>query len=438
MTFTAFFGVHEASGDSSTANLVEHLRAYAGGDLRAVGLGGPDMAAAGVELWEETTTHALMGLVEIVGEIPRVLRNIRDTARRVAQLNPDVVVLVDAPDYNIRLAKAVRKVRPGIPIVYFLCPQIWAWRIGRVSQLRKYFDHRFCILPFEPAWYRKFYTPAEFIGHPAVGRIKAYREKLEADAKAAGQVDGKRYLRARYGIGADEPVLAILPGSRGKEIRMVLDRELQAAQRLNERRRAEGLDPMRVVVSVAPRRKPEEIRAYLDGRGITDAIMLHVNSPDEATRGNSYDACAVADQALVCSGTATVETALIGTPQVVVYRATRISWFLLMRLVQVRFASIVNLIMDREVIPERLQHFCTPQNLADTLWDLSRPDRLEKLRDDYHEVQRRLGPDNGPQRAAWRIATDIFGLDIAPLPDPITDVLRVVRFPTPRRAARTG
>ena len=414
---TVFLSVHEASGDSSTAELVTALRAQAGDQpFRAMGLGGPQMAEAGVELWEETTTHAMMGLSEIVTEIPRVLMGIRANARRVAALNPDVAVLVDAPDYNIRLAKALRRLRPDLPIVYYLCPQIWAWRIGRVSQLRKYFDARFCIVPFEPAWYRKFYTSAEFIGHPAVGRITRYRENLEADAKAAGAAGGAReWLRERYGIAPDEPTVAILPGSRRKEIRNVLPIQLQALQILNKRREAKGERPYRPLISVAPSRPVEFAYEYLQQHPVPGAVLLQASGnaapdapPHLARRGTSYDACIAADVGLICSGTATVETMLLGLPQIVVYRASRVSWFLLMRLVKVRFASLVNLVMDREVIPERLQHFCNPQNLADTLEHLTEPARMEKLREDYAEVKRRFGPADGPALAAARIAERWF------------------------------
>ncbi|MGE3854399.1 MAG: lipid-A-disaccharide synthase [Planctomycetota bacterium] len=411
---TVFLSVHETSGDNSTAELVHELRARCAGPaaFRAVGLGGPQMAAAGVELWEETTSHALMGFYEVVTEIPRVLRNIRDTARRVAAMRPDVAVLVDAPDYNIRLAKALRALQPDLPIVYYLCPQIWAWRVGRVSQLRKYFDARFCIVPFEPAWYRARYTSAEFIGHPAVGRIQRYREQLAADASSAGARDGRAWLRQRFGLADDEPTIALLPGSRRNEIRHVLATQLRALKRLNETRAGRSLPPYRALIAVAPSRKVELIRGYLERDPVPGPppILLHPQEGADggAVAGTSYDACIAADIGAICSGTATVETALLGLPQVVCYRANRFSWWLLMRLVNVKFASLINLVMEREVIPELLQHNCTPERLAATLDALTAPDRLAQLRADYDEVSRRLGPGDGPARAAERISSRYF------------------------------
>lgn len=398
---TIVFGVHEPSGDLAAAELMTELKhTLNGACIRAEGLGGPQMRAAGVELWEETTAHALMGFVEVLREIPRVLRHIRHTAERIAKLDPAVVVLVDAPDYNIRLAKQLRRLRPKLPIVYFICPQIWAWRVGRVSQLRKYFDLRLCILPFEPQWYAHHYTAAYFIGHPSVSRIRAYREQLRAEAERVGAPNPQTMLRERWDIGPDEPVVAILPGSRRKEIKTLLTIQLAALRVLNEMRKEHGQPAYRAVISGAPSRTPGFFETFLN-EAPSDTRFVH---PDAHPRrrpnpkdgvatprpGNSFDACVAADLACVCSGTASVETALLGTPQVVVYRGHPVSWFILMRFVQVKFASIVNITAGREIARERLQHFCTPHLIAEALMELSHPERMAQTLADYAEFQTAL------------------------------------------------
>jgi lipid-A-disaccharide synthase len=432
MPTTIFVSTHETSGDGATAELMLALRRELAPDpVRAVGLGGPKLRDAGVELWRETTEHAAMGLVEVVKSIPHVLGDIVRTAERVARLDPDVAILVDAPDYNIRLAKALRKRAARCRIVYFLSPQIWAWRSGRVKQLRKFFDRRLCIVPFEPGWYAQHYTQADFIGHPSVSRIARWREALERESTLARAADARQFLRRRWSVDPGMPVAAILPGSRRGEIRRVLETQLLALAAVNKRRIRDDEPGLTPIVSVAPARDPrsfvpiiervfaqpnaremlrgltlihpdgklvERINAETDGEMITGAML---------GRGTSWGACLAAEAALVCSGTATVETALLGAPQVVCYRANPISAEIIRRLVRVRYASLVNLVCGREVIPECLQDDCTVERLADELRRLLMPGPRAQMLVGYADFRELIGPPGAERRAAAIIAHDL-------------------------------
>ncbi len=393
-----FLSVHETSADLASAELVGALQRLVAEPLDVVGLGGPRCEAAGVDLWRETTQHALHGIVEVAGEVPRVLRDIRDTAERVAAWRPDVCVLVDAPDYNIRLAKRLRRLLPGVPVVYFLCPQIWAWRIGRISQLRRYFDKRLCIAPFEPSWYRQYYTDAEYIGHPAQDRIAAYLDEVGHDRAA---------VRTRLGLDADEHVVAVLPGSRGKEIRGMLPRQLAALAQFN-RTRKPSEPRLRPVVAAAPMREPQEYAPTLEAFAALEPLLVHPTDAG-AQRGTSYDAVYAADAALVCSGTASLETALLGCPQVVGYRLHWLTGLIGEILVQVRYASLVNLVLGREAVPERLQRNCTVDKLADALVKIHEPATAARIQADYAELYRKLGPPGAATRAAESIAATYLG-----------------------------
>lgn len=313
-----FVSAGESSGDRYAAWFVEALRSRLP-DAGFFGCAGERLREAGCEAVVRSESIAVVGLAEVLGEIPRVWRQYRRVVSEALARRPRLAVLVDAPDFNLRLARHLR--RAGIPVLYLVAPQVWAWRPWRVRQIRRRVDRLLCIFPFEEPWFRERGVNAEYIGHPLVGRV-APRFSREA-------------FFARHGLEAQRPLVALLPGSRRREAALNLPPMIAAARRLNAQS---------IVAAPAALPLPE--------------------LPVPVVRGMTYDALAHADVALVASGTATIETALLGTPMVAVYRVTEPSWLFGRLLVSTPFFSMVNLVAGRQIVPELIQDQFTAGRVA--------------------------------------------------------------------------
>lgn len=351
----------EASGDLYAANLVQALRRREP-DARFFGCAGPRLTEAGVEAVVDAASLAVVGLVEVVSHIPRIYSEFRKLRRAAAERLPDVAILTDSPDFHLRLAPALKKL--GIPVVYFVAPQAWAWRRGRVHTLKRNVERLLCIFPFEEEFFRAEGVPAVYIGHPLAGRVHPSL--------------GKEEFCARHGIPLGRSIVVLLPGSRPGEVARHLPAVIGAAKR------------------ILSRREVAFVLATPEGLSIPEGV-LPAGSGITPVRGATWDAIAAADVALAASGTVTVEAALLGTPMVVFYRVATASWWLGRSLVRVPFYSMVNLVAGRRVVPELIQADMTPERMAqETLALLENPAARERMREDLGEVARRLSSSHDP------------------------------------------
>lgn len=370
MSTTFLLVAGEASGDNIGARLIRALAARVPG-ARFVGVGGPRMREAGLEILWDASELAVMGLVEVVPRVRRILGILDGLAVWAAKERPDCAVLIDSPDFNLRLA--LRLQERGIPVAQYVAPSAWAWREGRTRTLRQRVDALLCIYPFEEDFFRSRSVPATFVGSPL----------LENDAIASPP--GRAACRERLGIGAEQEVVALLPGSRQGEIVRILPTLVQAAERLVAAGRK-----TRFLLPLAPSVDRDWIGTFLQGSRATFQLC------DDA-----LVAVGAADAAAVCSGTATLETALVGTPQVVVYRTSPTNWRLIKLLVDLDHASIVNILAGREVLPELLQDALESEAVADRLAILlDDADTRQEMRAACAELRASLGASRASERAA--------------------------------------
>jgi len=369
-----FISTGEVSGDQHTAALLTELRRLQP-DLSAWGVGGPRLADAGQEQLAGIEQLSLVGITEVLPKLGSILALLRRLARELARRRPAVVLLVDAPDFNLRLAKTAHAL--GLRVVYFITPQVWAWRRGRLADIRRTVDLALCILPFEEAFFRESGVRAEYVGHPLVDLVRP-----SAPAGA---------LRADLGLDPARPVVALLPGSRRSEVRALLPSLLGAAERLARR----APRPQFVVPAASPAVRP--LLAPLAGESVGARIVA----------GRAWDCLAAADAAVVASGTATLETALIGTPFVTVYRISPLTHAIAKLLIHARWASLPNLLLGEPAVLELLQYECRPESIAAEIERLlDDPAAAVRLREKCGKVRALLGPGGAAARAATAIARE--------------------------------
>jgi lipid-A-disaccharide synthase len=367
----------EESGDAHAAALVRALRAAApGARFEFFGSTGAAMTDAGVESVVREDDLAITGLVEIARALPRFWAAYRALKRAAIERRPDAVVLVDWPDFNLALARSLR--RRGIKIIYYISPQLWAWRSHRVRQVRRDVDLLLTILPFERAWYTaRGVEHVEFVGHPLAGAVTSRLTREE--------------FCARHDLDPSKPIVALLPGSRRKEFERITPVMLDAAARLSL-----NVPDAQFVLALAASRTPEEVAR---------AVAAHPSAATLAPRlrvahNEAREVLAASDAAAVCSGTATLEAALLGTPLVVVYKESALNWHTLGRLIEVEHYGLVNLIAGHRLAPELMQNDFTGDSLARELLALLDPAHNASVRAQLHEATARLGEGGASRRAA--------------------------------------
>ena len=370
-----FVSTADASGDLHGAALVEALRERARG-LEVFGLGGESLVAAGLEPIASQRELAVAGLVEVLGSAPRILRAYRALRAALLARRPDLVVLIDSPDLNLPLA-AVAK-RNGARVLYYVAPQVWAWRAGRVRLLRERTDRVAVIFPFEEPLLSAAGVDATFVGHPLVDRMAAVRAKLEREPAARA-----------LGLDPARPVLGLLPGSRRNELAENLPVYLETAERV---RRAHP--ELQVLLALAPNLSDRELALP----GSVRALV-----------GRAYEVMAASTCILVAPGTATVEAALLGVPMLVAHRTHPLSFELARRMANVPSSCMVNLIAGEGIVPERIQAQARPAALAAELGQLlGDPERRARARAALERAVARLGPPGGARRAA-QLALELAG-----------------------------
>lgn len=363
----------EASGDLHGANLMKALLEdepnidfrFWGGDLMEKIAGKP------VKHIKEL---AFMGFVEVLMNIRTILSNIKICKKDIEAYQPDAIVLIDYPGFNLRIAEWAKA--RNIKVYYYVSPQIWAWKQNRVHKIKRSVDHLFAILPFEKAFYEKFAYEVEYVGHPLLDAIEQYRETTFS------AVD----FRQKWNLG-DKPIIAVLPGSRKQEVGVKLPIMLDAVKDL------EGYE---ILIAGAPSLDKSFYEPLLVGR---NAKIIH---------GATYDILGCSEAAIVTSGTATLETALLNVPQVVCYKASPISYAIAKRLVKIEFISLVNLIMNREVVRELIQHECNATQIKEELALLLEGGIKRKMvLEDYELLRNSLGGGGASKKVAQSLLKTI-------------------------------
>jgi lipid-A-disaccharide synthase len=368
----------EPSGDLYGAELVNRLRALVPSGLEVFGLGGDRLQGEGARLAAHVRDLAVVGLLEVVTHLRRLRGIFRRVLEEVDREPPDVAVLVDYPDFNLRLARELRK--RGVRVVYYVSPQLWAWRGGRIRTVRATVARMLVIFPFEEAIYRRAGVPVSFVGHPLLDTVRP-----EPDPIA---------FLAGLGLDPHRPVVAVLPGSRPQEVLHNLPPLMGGIDRIGTAR-----PDVQFVLAGAPSLPPGLFAAAVGSR------------PVRLISGQTHRIVGSATLALVASGTATVETALLGTPMVVVYRVAPLTYFLGRPFVRVSQFAMVNLIAERAVVPELIQGNFTAGSVArEAISLLADPERRTRMQDDLAEVRRRLGGPGASLRAAEAVASELPGV----------------------------
>lgn len=351
----------ETSGDILGAGLIRALKAKHP-DTRFVGVAGPRMQAEGCEAWYEMEELAVMGIVEVLGRLPRLIKIGGDLTRRFTALKPDVFVGIDAPDFNITLEGRLK--RQGIRTIHYVSPSVWAWRQKRVFKIGRNTNMVLAFLPFEKAFYDRFNVPCRFIGHTMADAMPLQPDKLAA--------------RRTLGIAEDAHCLALLPGSRGAEVEMLSADFLRTAQIL--RQSWPDLEIVVPLVNAKRREQFEQIKAQ-----VAPELTMHLLD------GHGREAMVASDAALLASGTAALECMLAKCPMVVGYRMKPVTFWLAERLVKTDYVSLPNLLAGRELVKELLQDECQPEKLAAALKPLLMPGETRKaLLDTFTELHQQI------------------------------------------------
>jgi lipid-A-disaccharide synthase len=372
---TVLISAGDASGELHAAALVEELRRREPG-VRVLGLGGPAMEKAGVEIVVPQRELAVGLGVELLRDLHRIVSAWRRMVRALAEAKPDLVILVDSPDFNLPFAKRAK--RAGVPVLYYVSPQVWAWRRGRVQKIAQRVDRLAVIFPFEPAVYAGTGVAVDFVGHPLVDRLAPLAAASERSA-----------TRRALGLDETRPLVLLLPGSRRNEVRTTLPLQLAAATALHARDPRVGF-----LVAVAPSIDRTAIDEGIAASRLPALLDLTV------IEGRTHDAIRAADVALAKPGTVTLEVALLGTPLVVTTRVNRLTAFLMRRLVRVSSYTMPNLIAGRPVVPEFLQEDADPGRIAEALLGLLSGPARETQLVALAAVRAQLGAGGAAQRAA--------------------------------------
>jgi lipid-A-disaccharide synthase len=373
----------EPSGDQLGAQVMAGLKALAGDRVRIVGVGGSAMSEQGLDSLFPLDATAVMGLREVVPRIPEILRRVKAASDFALKIRPDLVVLIDSPDFTHRIARRLKRIDPSIRTVNYAPPQVWASRAYRARAMARYFDAVLTLLPFEAPFFAKNGLKAYFVGYPVLERAK--------------WITGGDDFRRRHGIGASAPLLAVLPGSRRNEIRFILPPFKKTVELLA--RDTPGLVcVMPTVGHVAP---------LVREAASNWPTPVHVVETD----AEKFAALDAADAALAASGTVTSELALAKTPMVVGYRLGRVTYALVRRFLLVRHIVLINLILDRRAVPEFLQGDCEPKTLASAVRPLlfDTPERARQLRDLEEAVREFAAEGEAPSLRAARTLLSLAG-----------------------------
>ena len=369
----------EASGDLHGAKLASALlRIHVG--LRLEGVGGRLMKSAGVNLLGDVQDLGVVGVVEVLGHWGSIWSIYRRIRERMYQEPPDLVVFIDYPDFNLRIARIAR--RAGVPTVYYISPQVWAWRRGRVKTIAKLIDKMLVIFPFEKEFYETSGVNCEFVGHPLLDDL--------------GILPHRSILRSQLGLDPERPIIGLLPGSRRQEVSRLLPAMLQAMERLKKR-----IPQLQLALAVAPSLDPRVVESIVAAMGAGLEVVLVPGKADEVISAS--------DAVVVASGTATLQAAIHETPMVIVYKLSGLTYLLGRILIQTEHIGLVNLVAGKRIVPELLQSNVTGQAIEEEVYRiLTDGVYTEGIREGLSQVRAKLGSPGASSRAA-KIILDFLG-----------------------------
>lgn len=361
----------EASGDMHGANLVKAMQVLQP-ELSVCGMGGEALVAQGMEPLYDAAKLAVVGLWEVFGHLGDILAAKRILRQHLENDRPGLLILIDLPDFNLMLAREAKKL--GVPVFYYISPQVWAWRSGRVKKVKRLVDRMAVILPFEKDFYHQRGVEVDFVGHPLLDVVKVKNNRKE--------------FLADHGLaGGDRKIVGLLPGSRRKELSSMLPVFIAAAKLMEKK-----LGPTLFLLPVAP---------TLTEADLVDCGLADCGLDIRIIRGERYELMASCDAVMAASGTVTLELAILKVPMVVAYRVSPISYFLGRRFIKVKFASLINLIANRKIVAELLQENATPDKIsAELLRLLFDGEACRSMKEELAEVVGRLGEPGASRRAA--------------------------------------
>jgi lipid-A-disaccharide synthase len=368
----------EASGDQHGANLARELKML-DSDLQLSGIGGAGMARAGVNILYDIANLAVMGIIEVLSRLQDIRAAMKILEKQFIINRPDLLVLIDYPGFNLDLARRAKKY--NIPVLYYISPKIWAWREGRIVPIKKYVDRMVVILPFEKQFYQGHGVEVDFVGNPLLDQVQTALTPAE--------------FKDRYNIDPKAAVIGIMPGSRRQEIVKLLPLFTRSAVKLNR-----ALKKSVFLLPLATTLTEDDIRKYAgSSRSEIDIRII---------KDERYEAMAACDAAMAASGTLTMELAILGVPMVVCYRVSMVSYLLAKHFIKVKYASLVNLVAGREVVPELLQLQATPDNIYRAMLPLLQNVKTaEAMQEDLAGVCAQLGTPGASRRAA-KIVIDMM------------------------------
>ena len=371
----------EASGDLLGSRLMRAIRQKTGGNVEFYGLGGDTMETEGLRPLFDISELAVMGLVEVIPSIPRVLRRIKETVADIMKKRPDIVVTIDSWSFCSRVHKALRRLNTGIKQLHYVAPQVWAWKKRRARTMYKYVDELLTLLPNEPAYFTKHHLKTVFVGHPVI-------------ESAALQADGRAF-RQKFSIADDQQIISILPGSRHTEVCRLLPDFLRAARMLHE------LNPDMHFVLPTVKTVAARVRQMLKDCDLPLTVL--------ETETDRYGAFQASSAAIAASGTVALELAICHIPHIIAYKVAPLTYLLAKHLVKIKYVNLTNLMLNRGVVPELLQEKCTPQNIVREILELLKNGRAyERQMEGFAEVKQLLS--SGEQTPSLNAADEILRL----------------------------
>jgi lipid-A-disaccharide synthase len=365
-----FIVAGEFSGDLIASMLIKRLRKL-DPTIKVTGLGGERMVEAGATLLTNIVQDlAIIGFAEVITKFPKIRRVFNRTVAYLRENRPDVVVFIDYPGFNLRMAEQAKRL--GLKTVYYVCPQVWAWHRSRVQKIKKFVDKALVILPFEEGFLRGEGVDAQFVGTPWLDMMILTMDRAK--------------VIEHFGLDPKKRIIGLLPGSRKREVETLLPVMLETAEKIQA-----ACPDVQFVIPRAPTVKPEIVEHWLTMAQVQVTVI-------DAFR---YNARAAMDLAIVASGTATLETGLLGTPMVIIYKVAWLSWLIGKNLVKIPYIGLINIVAGDMVVPELIQEQCTPQNIADRcLQILTEPRDRERIVYQLEKVKEKMGGKGASDRVA--------------------------------------
>lgn len=359
----------EASGDAHAARVIEAIQAREPTSF-IEGVGGVRMQQAGVSMLHDHSELAVMGLVEVIKRYPAIKRIFNNVVQHLERQPPDLLVLVDYPGFNLKLAKKAHKM--GIPVMYYISPKVWAWRAGRIKDIQRYVDHMAVLFPFEETLYQQHGVPVTCVGHPLVDAVKSELSPSQA--------------REKFGLPVNQRVIGLFPGSRRSEVDVLLPIMLAAAKRIQQRH-----FDFNLVLPLAPGLDPQMLEKHLQETSL----------PVYVVKDDFYDVIKSCDAIVAASGTVTLEIALLGVPHLIVYKVSPLSYRILSRLVKIPYVGLCNIVTGKNIVAELLQDDASAVHLEQKLAALvSHPQSRESATQIQQEVRDALGPSGAAENTA--------------------------------------